>query len=73
MTERSSIAIETVLDWAYCEAKVWWQTVGRSIEEEAEFVHLKKTFKTRHEDGFSVRVVPRRRLEPNVRQPFFSL
>jgi hypothetical protein len=36
IAERSSIAIETVLDWAYCEAKVWWQTVGRSIEEEAE-------------------------------------
>lgn len=36
MVERSSIAIETVLDWAYCEAKVWWQTVGRSIEEKAE-------------------------------------
>lgn len=36
MAERPSIAIETVLDWAYCEAKVWWQTVGRSIEEKAE-------------------------------------
>jgi len=36
VVERSSIAIETVLDWAYCEAKVWWQTVGRSIEEKAE-------------------------------------
>ena len=36
MTEIPSIAIETVLDWAYCEAKVWWQTVGRSIEEEAD-------------------------------------
>ena len=36
MVERPSIAIETVLDWAYCEAKVWWQTVGRSIEEKAE-------------------------------------
>lgn len=36
MPENPSIAIETVLDWAYCEAKVWWQTVGRSIEEEAE-------------------------------------
>jgi hypothetical protein len=36
MTENPSIAIETVLDWAYCEAKVWWQTVGRSIEEEAD-------------------------------------
>ena len=35
MAEKSSIAIETVLDWAYCEAKVWWQTVGRSIEEKA--------------------------------------
>jgi hypothetical protein len=33
MPENPSIAIETVLDWAYCEAKVWWQTVGRSIEE----------------------------------------
>jgi len=36
VAERPSIAIETVLDWAYCEAKVWWQTVGRSIEEKAE-------------------------------------
>ena len=36
MTEIPSIAIETVLDWAYCEARVWWQTVGRSIEEEAD-------------------------------------
>ena len=36
VAERSSIAIETVLDWAYCEAKVWWQTVGRDIEEKAE-------------------------------------
>ncbi len=40
MTEKadgkSSIALETVLDWAYCEARVWWQTVGRSIEEKAE-------------------------------------
>ena len=36
MTENPSIAIETVLDWAYCEARVWWQTVGRSIEEEAD-------------------------------------
>jgi len=36
IAEKSSIAIETVLDWAYCEAKVWWQTVGCSIEEEAE-------------------------------------
>ena len=36
MAENPSIAIETVLDWAYCEAKVWWQTVGRSIEEKAE-------------------------------------
>ena len=32
----STIALETVLDWAYCEAKVWWKTVGRSIEEQAE-------------------------------------
>lgn len=30
------IDLETVLDWAYCEAKVWWQTVGRNIEEKAE-------------------------------------
>ncbi|RLD08470.1 MAG: hypothetical protein DRI65_02240, partial [Chloroflexota bacterium] len=30
------IDLETVLDWAYCEAKVWWQTVGRTIEEKAE-------------------------------------
>jgi len=36
IAEKSSIAIETVLDWAYCEAKVWWKTVGRTIEEEAE-------------------------------------
>lgn len=36
MAERASIALETVLDWAYCEAKVWWQTVGRSIEEKAD-------------------------------------
>ena len=31
-----SISLETVLDWAYCEARVWWQTVGRTIEEDAE-------------------------------------
>jgi hypothetical protein len=36
IAEKSSIAIETVLDWAYCEAKVWWQTAGRTIEKEAE-------------------------------------
>lgn len=36
IAERSSIAIETVLDWAYCEARVWWQTVGRSLEEKAD-------------------------------------
>ncbi len=30
------IDLETVLDWAYCEAKVWWQTVGRNIEGKAE-------------------------------------
>ena len=36
MAERPSVAIETVLDWAYCEARVWWQTVGRSLEEKAE-------------------------------------
>jgi hypothetical protein len=36
MNGKPSIAIETVLDWAYCEARVWWQTVGRSIEEKAE-------------------------------------
>lgn len=31
-----AIDLETVLDWAYCEAKVWWKTVGRTIEEKAE-------------------------------------
>ena len=36
MAAKPSIAMETVLDWAYCEARVWWQTVGRSIEERAE-------------------------------------
>jgi hypothetical protein len=36
VADKSSIAIETVLDWAYCEARVWWQTVGRSIEEKAD-------------------------------------
>lgn len=30
------IDLEMVLDWAYCEAKVWWKTVGRTIEEKAE-------------------------------------
>jgi len=30
------IELETVLDWAYCEAKVWWQTIGRNIEAKAE-------------------------------------
>lgn len=31
-----AIDLETVLDWAYCEAKVWWQTVGRTVEARAE-------------------------------------
>lgn len=30
-----TIAMETVLDWTFCEAKVWWQTIGRDIEEKA--------------------------------------
>jgi len=31
-----TIALESVLDWIYCEARVWWQTAGRTIEEGAE-------------------------------------
>jgi len=36
MADKPAIAMETILDWAYCEARVWWQTVGRDIEERAE-------------------------------------
>jgi hypothetical protein len=41
-----TIELETVLDWIYCEAKVWWQTVGRNIEEEAERLIRPRTGKT---------------------------
>lgn len=30
------IALETVLDWVYCEARVWWKTEGRAIEEDVD-------------------------------------
>ena len=40
---KPTISLDTVLDWAYCEARVWWQMVGRNIDSRADMLIRPRT------------------------------